>query len=679
MERLDLEMRVMSSSGNSILKGMSPIEPMLDLFVRESIQNSYDALLPNEKTLREEFDCGDFDALTLADKFEGISFDLKLKAKFLDSSSYIAVRDYNATGLTGPTRVEDIENQQWGKFLNLVRNFGKSQKEAGSGGSWGYGKTTFYKIGLGIVIYYSRIKEQNQYIERLMACLVESENDRDGLLYKVQEGKNTGIAWWGKKNGREIDPITDHNEIMEILNCFNYKPYENEETGTAVIIPYIDKTNLLNQTSTGNYKDNTLASWAYSLEDYIKIAVQKWYPTKCNNTTSKINGIDAYINGVKIEKLRPLFKTIQNMYRQHYGETTPIKYEQVFINYKITPIFNSKTAGFLYYKELDESELLMDPPNNEPSPFTFVTNEKDDGTNKKVIVCFCRKPGMILKYDINGDWAGSIKPLDPNKYLICFFIANSDNEGRLEGQKITIDDYLRASESAEHNNWKDISEYTFFETGKKVDCSKVKLVNTIQRRIRETFEELLPKPQEDTQEFVGSALNKKLASLFLPKDGFGHKPITPPPGGDGSGKKQRRSKIEFSPLQVLDGIYRKQFQIMINKNNKKIDVIFKINTESSDIDINEWEELLELPFQIDSLYINEIKMKDDETISIDKITRENDENEYYKYIRKMSNKGNQYGFSLEIVDEDVLSINGDILYQIYDPTIPISITQGKGE
>ena len=31
MERLDLEMRVMSNSGNSILKGMSPIEPMLDL------------------------------------------------------------------------------------------------------------------------------------------------------------------------------------------------------------------------------------------------------------------------------------------------------------------------------------------------------------------------------------------------------------------------------------------------------------------------------------------------------------------------------------------------------------------------------------------------------------------------------------------------------------------------
>ena len=128
MERLDLEMRVMSNSGNSILKGMSPIEPMLDLFVRESIQNSYDALLPEKNTLREEFNTGTFDSDKLSNLFEGISNELKIKSTFFNQKKFISVRDYNATGLTGPLNVEDILNQNWGKFLILFRNFGKSQK-----------------------------------------------------------------------------------------------------------------------------------------------------------------------------------------------------------------------------------------------------------------------------------------------------------------------------------------------------------------------------------------------------------------------------------------------------------------------------------------------------------------------------------------------------------------------
>ena len=67
MQRLDLKMAVMTATGNQVLKGMSPVEPMLDLFVRESIQNSFDALLDNQRTLKEEFNCGKFDYETLSE------------------------------------------------------------------------------------------------------------------------------------------------------------------------------------------------------------------------------------------------------------------------------------------------------------------------------------------------------------------------------------------------------------------------------------------------------------------------------------------------------------------------------------------------------------------------------------------------------------------------------------
>lgn len=685
MQRLDLKRQAMVITGNQVLKGMSPVEPMLDLFVRESIQNSYDALLPTHRTLREEFNCGTFDGENLANQFEGISTDLKLMSSMFFFNKYIAVRDYYATGLTGPLRVEDIEGQNWGKFLNLVRNFGKSQKEAGSGGSWGYGKTTFYKIGRGLVIYYSRILENGEYKERLMACLVESETTRSGMLYRAQEGKNTGIAWWGKLDGDDILPITDHDEIMKILDCFEYKPYEDDETGTAVIIPYINDTHLLDSTSTGSIKDNNIAGWCYTLEDYLKIAIQRWYPTRCNNTSNRITGIDAYINGKLIEKnrMRPLFRIIQSMYNKANGENYEFKYDinEEKIMYKNSNAFNSKMAGTFYYSLLDEEDLEMAPPNNEPSPITAATNEKEYGENK-VLICFCRKPGMILKYDNDGDWAGGIKSPDPNKYLIGLFVPNSENEAYINGNKFTLDDYLRASESAEHNNWKDISEFTIFETGVKIDSSKVKLLSLIHRRIKGIFEQLKPASSDDEVTFVGSSLNRKLANLFLPKKGFGPLPTK---GKDlpntipRTSSVSRKAKLELSSVRIIEDSYIKEFYITFNKTVDSCSIEFKINTESTDIIINEWEKIYNIPFKIEAIYIDEIFLKNEDKVVINKEMKSDYSDTYFSYNTLLSEKGSQFGFIVKRNDEGISGVRGKIKYKTIDATIPISINEGKGE
>ena len=685
MQRLDLKMAVMVATGNQVLKGMSPVEPMLDLFVRESIQNSYDALLPGEKTLKEEFNCGEFDYETLANQFDGISTDLKIRASMFYSNKYMAVRDYYATGLTGPLKVEDIQGQDWGRFLNLVRNFGKSQKVAGAGGSWGYGKTTFYKIGVGLVIYYSRILEDGEYKERLMACLVENETNKSGLLYRVQEGKNTGIAWWGNLDGDDILPITNHDEIMKILNCFNYKPYVGDETGTAVIVPYIDEVDLLNKTSTGTIKDNNVAPWCYSIEDYLKVSFQRWYPTRCNNTTKNINGIDVYINGKMIEKskMRPLFKVVQDLYSKSCGEDFISKYEinEEPIMYAVNNPFNSKIAGRFFYTLLDDDELEMTPPNNEPSPYTAATNEKDYDM-RKILICFCRKPGMILKYDNDGDWAGAITSPNPDKFLIGLFVPNSSNEGEIDGIRFTIDDYLRASESAEHNNWRDISEYTIYEIGKKVDCSKVKLVSLIHRRIKAIFDQLkAPAVLEDTT-FVGSSLNRKLASLFLPKKGFGSKPT---PGNDLPEKTTRtpstvrKARFELSSVKIINDAYMKEFNIIFNKNVNSCAIEFRINTESNDIAINEWESLANIPFIINSIYLNQIELKNGNVITLNRELSNDYADLWISYKKLLSNKNNQYGFILKLNNDEVKTVKGKINYRVIDSTIPISINEGRGE
>lgn len=686
MDILNLKRQYMSSSGSSVLRGISSEQLLLDLFVRESVQNSFDAKNKSEDHIKEEFNCGDFDSVRLSSMFSGINEKLLLESKYTLNNKFISVRDYNTSGLTGPTRIEDIQGDDWGKFLNLVRNFGKSKKEEGSGGSWGYGKTTFYKLGIGIVIYYSRIKNNNLFEERLMCCLVESEQNNNGLLYDIQKPENTGIAWWGKLNDKKDDilPISNHEEIKNILNCFNLKPYENEETGTAVIIPYVNENALLNQTSTtGSIEENTLSSWCYSLEDYIEMAFQRWYPTRCNNK-GKVDYIDTYINEKLIEKnkMYPVFDVIQHMYNFHFGYKEELPY-QIFkqeISYKNERNFKSKNIGNLYYCMLDKKELKMNVPYNYASPVEHITNQLDYTEDYINIICFCRKPGMILKYDVKGEWLGDIKSPDPTKYLIGIFIPNSENTFEIDGKTISLDDYLRASESAEHNDWHEINEYTFTDTGEKVDCSKITPVGFIQRRLKSIFENISHQENQTSTSFVGTALNQKLAKLFLPSRGFGTKsgerrlPTTSAPS------KQNRAKSTFKIGNLLvdkDQNLGKQFEINFNKKDKKILLEFKVNTESGEISANKWEENMPMPIIIKCIKIENVIFFDEQVEEINKAYDQDINADIFNFGKVTSNLGSWYGFYIESTNDSLAEVKGKIIYDVIDPTISVNIVRVK--
>lgn len=49
--------------------------------------------------------------------------------------------------------------------------------------------------------------------------------------------------WFGRKDNEmnQLNPLTDEKEINEILRIFNLKPFQNDSTGTKVIIPFIDE------------------------------------------------------------------------------------------------------------------------------------------------------------------------------------------------------------------------------------------------------------------------------------------------------------------------------------------------------------------------------------------------------------------------------------------------------
>lgn len=225
--------------------------PELDLLVREAIQNSSDAGLDikGKMNVQVQFNLGKFKTREFTSQLSQVTDCLNIKYP-QDTYDYLEIRDMNTVGLTGEVSAERIDpNQDHGNYYKLIFDSGKEQtnsSEGDAGGSWGYGKSVYYRVGMGLVIFYSQIKVNDVPESRLIVSLIEDENDKNALL-RALDGKYVGRAWWGKlsDNSAEILPITDQEEIEAFLNIFDLKPFPPDRTGTSIIIPFLDKRRLL--------------------------------------------------------------------------------------------------------------------------------------------------------------------------------------------------------------------------------------------------------------------------------------------------------------------------------------------------------------------------------------------------------------------------------------------------
>ena len=127
----------MTQSGSSLLKLIQNNNmPILDLLVRESIQNSLDANNEKDPYVTVEFFTGEFNKLALNDELEGIKDSLNQKY-WKNEYKYIAIRDSNTVGLTGKMHYDEVTDNQYGNLLKLIYEISKPQETEGAGGSWG--------------------------------------------------------------------------------------------------------------------------------------------------------------------------------------------------------------------------------------------------------------------------------------------------------------------------------------------------------------------------------------------------------------------------------------------------------------------------------------------------------------------------------------------------------------
>ena len=609
----------MDMSGKGLLRAMqNDSMPLLDLFVRESVQNSLDAGIADKGYVQVDFGIGQFNSTDLADEFEGISHSL-IQQYGAGNNKYIFVKDRNTQGLTGPMHFSDKTDLDNRNLLKLVYEIAKPQESKGAGGSWGYGKTIYFRVGIGLVIYYSRIRmEDGSFQSRLAACLVEDEKRSDALLNDPKLKSHRGLAWWGdlyefNSNGsseKGTVPVTDERAINRMLEIFGFQRFIGNETGTAIIIPYIDEEKLL-KNNIGS--DSKHIPWISSVESYLRIAIQRWYIGRLNNPTytkiQKQPWLKVTVNGEGItsDEMAEPFVEIQKLYN------LALTGEKRNDTYHCQPIplrkyFKNTTSGYIAYKMFTPEEMGMCPPVNNPNPFYFVKNQDDTTAFKDgdIILTYFRKPGMAVTYDTCGAWVNRIKLNNENTgdILIAVYVLNSSN--RFVDKQIkdleTIEDYFRASEKADHTSWYDINVNDTYPR------LLFKIQQGIKKRINESYKEVQEIPEHES-----SSLSKMFGEYFLPPQGFGKRAGRKP-----KAKSKEKEVIKHKDFKVtvredqirLNGqVLTMPVTIEASKQVSNLGFLLDVSADGKSIPISQWQDKvgLAVPFEISSVKVKTVQ------------------------------------------------------------------------
>lgn len=612
----------MGQVGSSVLRAIqNNSDPLIDLFIRESIQNSLDA---GDKDISTPYVCIDF----IVKEFNANKLNLSLECiterlnnRFPNEFyKFIAVKDTNTTGLTGALKRSEVRDNKYGNLQKLVYHVGKPQEIPGAGGSWGYGKTLYYRISqIGLVVYYSRIKkEDGEYESRLCAVMCENEKSEGAILPPSDGNNKSGIAWWGDIDDKgDTYPITKEDSIKEFLKIFEIEPYVNDEVGTIVIIPYINEQVLLDENSIELSlefeNDSFLNAGKFSIEDEFRVAIQRWYSPRLNNPQYQshyerhgkvVKYLKASINGDEIttEQMLPIFKRIQELYNSALMQMDKEAYFNENI-YTDVIRYNSTDVGVLAYTIVNKENLIT----NVNSPYHILNIDYNNKQDNIPIVCMTRQPGMIVEYNPSS-WS-NLPITHDEDYILAFFVLDSKQKISLPGgEEVELEEYVRQSECADHLGWQD---HSIGNNQRKIRCIG-KIISQCCNTLNEKFSMKIENEEAKTLSGLSVLLGKILA-IHPTKKGIsgGHSHKDDAIKEDNGIKYIMEDDIVY--LQNSISFTVKAMPKPRSKGVSKATLLLGTMVDSSFVDCDKWEQDTGLvsPFSIKDYSIN-----DDQNINI---------------------------------------------------------------
>lgn len=597
--------------------------PELDLLVRESIQNSSDASLnlPGDKYI-VNFTTGVFNPSELNSFLTGLEDDLNTRFSN-GKADFLEIRDMETCGLTGSARKSEIISDDHGNFFKLIYDTGKPQTITNAGGNWGFGKSVYYRVGVGIVIFYSRIKTDSGFESRLIITLVEDEGKKnpdgtDATILNKIEPHSAGKAWWGIKEGDDLLPLCDEDLINAVLKVFGLEPFPKNKTGTSIIIPYIDSEKLLSDIIPSDalirndVREIFTESWTQKVADYLKLAIQKWYAPKLHNRELKNftnkKWLHATVNNCPIRKsdMLPFFQLVQELYTTAIAKTYNQEYKSPMFEEILCKPVNVKnyfdegmTTGYLSIIKISTDKLKG---NNILSPYDYIGHFEAEGELNDPIIMCTRDPGMVIDYPITGPWVNKIvRPEEQNMLLFGFYMPIiekklKDSLDVSDYAGMEFGEYLRRCEASDHMGWN--------------DPAKMQLVGRIQKQAVKVINDNSSHKNEQKIEATASKLANKLGKKLLPRIGYGKKSSSggSKVGGGETGGKVISSELNLTSHRIIGNRMEMDFILTLMHSNKAADISLLIASEGGWITPNSWQKDIgtKFPIEIEKLLIQSI-------------------------------------------------------------------------
>lgn len=680
----------MQTSGSSLKKMIqNNSTPILDLYVRESIQNSLDASKANVDCINVDIMAREFDAYKFSNYFDGIGDELKKQlseGKIINT--FLAIKDTNTIGLVGREDGSAKSGEKGQNLGNLVFNIMHAQTEEGSGGCWGIGKTIFYRMSkTGLVLFYSRIElEDHTFQERMVGALIEDEQNINDCLLKNDNYR--GISFYGMNirnaDGSQLTKvITESSFIKQVLDCFEIKQLDGNDTGTIVIVPFTDFNSLCQDHPSYDELWNDV-SWSSNITKYLDISIKRWYFPRLSNIFDMGPKLNANINGkpVAISDLEePLFY----IYEEIFNAIVKYKKNPVEMTYKVGNIMVEKVKrktsisselGWLGFIEVSANrmrELGFGAGFLNYNPYIYAGLQEEDyvGDRNLPIVAYMRKPGMIISYNTKGDWAGNGSiSTSKGSYLIALFVLNST--AIIEKANISLEEYARGGEKADHCSWLDHSLKGTLIKGNK------RFIKSICQGISQILNSIYNPITNDTNNLSDNVAWQNALSSWLP-DGLGKRSSSIVRTTETTTSISNSKKILIAAKNdtkfIKDGI-EKSFDIKSKGSFLKQQIILSIHTVDSNISLKDREEKAAMPpvctitggvIVFDEFGKNRTLIDEPTALTLDGGSIGDE----FAYEFLKTQKGIVYGISLTYKGED-LSARLKLIIRIFDRNYQIA-------
>lgn len=208
----------------------------VELVVRETLQNSWDARLSGERPTYGariyRIDTEVKEALR-SQVFTDLPTSLGDLEDSLNSPDLHAIEifDRGTSGLDGPYLAsEEARPGEANNFNSFVFDIGTTKDSESAGGTFGFGKTATFEVSRAhSVVYWSRCRGRDGALEhRLIAATLHDP-------YVEADRRYTGAHWWGDPESEVIAPLRGER-AAELGKSLFRTGFHALETGTSILV-----------------------------------------------------------------------------------------------------------------------------------------------------------------------------------------------------------------------------------------------------------------------------------------------------------------------------------------------------------------------------------------------------------------------------------------------------------